>query len=865
MGCIAETEADLDENLKYGRIKICLTDDGRIAIGEKTYDLNQVEAVMVEDGIGIGKLILRYRDGREVEAAYFTKSKLAEMSRFANLVNLRRGGGGFRYVPGEVRQGRKAVNTLIWLFRFMRPYWRRLAIGVALSIAIAMLNLVPPYLLKILIDQVFLSKTHPYSLFIKLTLILISSYAAVTGLSIAQNYILNTTGQRVVNDLRYRVFERVMELSSSFVDRVSTGRILSRLTNDAGNTQWLMVWGLPTLIVNLLTLIGIGVILFSMDARLALYILAPIPLIIYMVIRYRRRAHRLYHRNWRRSAEVTSALSDTIPNFNVVKSFAREYFEVNRLGDMLNRLYEAQVDVTKMNVGYWPIIGFLTALSTVAIWWIGGNQVIAGTIELGTLTAFVSYMAQFYGPINNLSNIIPFIQQAITSGDRLREIIEAEPDVKNPPNPKKPSLRGDIVFKDVWFSYDKYTPVLRDVNITIRAGEKVAIVGRSGSGKTTIAKLILRMYDVDSGSVTINGVDVREVDLNYLRSRIAYVPQEVALFDNTVAYNVAYGRNGPVEPWEIIAACKAARIHGEIMSMPLAYDTNLGERGTYLSGGQRQRISIARAIIKQPDIVILDEATSNLDVANEAEVFKAILNLARGRTTIIVTHNLPEVLASDKVIVMENGRVVEVGAPQELVARRGAFYNLFREQLEFLNPEAASIRTNIERDERPLTLYDYVKDLMVDPSKVRISPGSRRSLVNVAVDGRVLRDLRPKQPFPVSHPEYVIFYDREGSEKLMLTDYRMLDEGSRRVLEEALSLNSLKPKILKIKSIEIKGDEVVFDIVTDRGPIKAVVRGRRNIFMQDSKLYLVDIGDNVYEADLKQLDKASLKAIAETI
>jgi len=322
-----------------------------------------------------------------------------------------------------------------------------------------------------------------------------------------------------------------MRLSASFIDRISTGRILSRLTTDAGNTQWLMVWGLPTLIVNLLTLIGIGVILFTMDVRLALFVLLPTPVIAYMVYRYRKKSHRIYHRNWRRSADVTSALSDTIPNYMVIKSFAKEDYESDRLDELLNRLYESQVKVTKMNISYWPFLGLLTSLSTVMMWWFGGEQVIAGTIQLGTLTAFVSYMAQFYGPINNLSNIIPFIQQAITSGDRLREIMEAEPDVKEPEHPKKPDLKGDILFSNVWFSYDKYTPVLKNINLRIKVGEKVAVVGKSGSGKTTLSKLLLRMYDVDSGEIKINGVNIKDIDLQYLRERVAYVPQEVALFE----------------------------------------------------------------------------------------------------------------------------------------------------------------------------------------------------------------------------------------------------------------------------------------------------------------------------------------------
>ncbi|MGC9136344.1 DUF1854 domain-containing protein [Caldivirga sp.] len=254
---------------------------------------------------------------------------------------------------------------------------------------------------------------------------------------------------------------------------------------------------------------------------------------------------------------------------------------------------------------------------------------------------------------------------------------------------------------------------------------------------------------------------------------------------------------------------------------------------------------------------------SNLDVANEAEVFKAILNLTRGRTTIIITHNLPEVLASDRVIVMDKGNVVEEGPPMELVKRRGAFYELFKEQLELINPEAVAIAKN--SDDGRVTLSDYIKDLVVDPSIIKVTPGSRRSLVNVNMNEVTLRDLRPRRPFPVTHPEYVILYDKDGEERLMLIDYRKLDEESRAAMEQAIAVNSLKPKVLRVKSIEIKGDEVDFNLVTDKGPVRVVVRGRRNIFTDDGKLHIIDVGNNIYEANLKALSQASLRAIMKTL
>jgi len=853
-----EVRADLSPDLRFGEQVVRVQADRlEVVQGSSTVlslPLSSLSKVYVEDGIGIDKLVVVTKDGEEREVAYFTKARTWEFRRLARAVEEYLRGGTPPPQQGQWgREEKGKVSTLLWLIRFMSPYRGKIVLGIGLSVALTALNLIPPYLLKILIDSVLLSPSHSTSLFLKLTEVLLSSYAAVAVVSGFQRYILNNTGQKIVNDMRTRIFDHVLKHSSSFVDRYSTGRILSRLTNDVGNTQWLMVWGLSTLIVNVLTLVGIGVILFTMDVSLAVYILIPLPLVVYLLVEYRRRTHKLYHRNWRRNAEVIAKYSDVIPNYMVVKSFTKEEEEVQEFSALANSLYESQREVSKVNAFYWPTIGFLTSLSSVVIWWIGGNQVLAGRIELGVVTAFVSYLSQFYGPINNLSNIVPFVQQAITSGERIREVLESKPDIDQPPTPKRPSLREDIVFENVKFGYDPFLPVLKGVNVRIRGGERVVLVGRSGSGKTTLSKLIMRLYDVNEGRITIGGVDVREIDLPYLRERIAYVPQEHVLFESSVYRNIAYGAPGPVSPLDVIGAAIAARVHEDIMKFPLAYDTNVGERGSFLSGGQRQRIAIARAFLKDPDVVIFDEATSNLDVMNEREVYRAILNLSSGRTTILITHNIREVMGADRVIVMRDGEVVEEGKPGELLERGGEFASMFKGyEVDALDWEKGAARVR-----------DYASKYLLNPREVRVRQSSRRSRVDVTYGGKRWEALLPRLPFPLSDPNFVILEDRTGQIVGIIEDLKSLDEESARALRGSIELSRMVVGIGRILKVRVRGEETEMEVITERGDrIKVTARGRRSFMRFGDEVVITDVNGNLYGFKLKGAEKRSVKQIS---
>ncbi len=853
-------ESDLTATLSFGKDRVTLSASSLIVEGSQgtlDFRLDEIKEARVEEGIGIGKLLIR-NNVSEVECAYFTKRKLEEFRHFANVINSR--------INGETNIGKKHLlrrrengnGTVSWLAGFMKPYVNILIAGVALSVIITMLSLVPPLLIKSLIDNVLNSSAPNYALFTSLTVSLFAALVGVVLFSIIQNYMLSVMGQKIINDLKKRVFGHVMKLSSSLIDKIETGRIISRLTTDVGNTQWLVVWGFPTVVSNVLMLIGLGIVLFSMDPGLAVYILLPVPVAILAILRYKGKSHKLYHRNWRRSADVTSAIADTVPNYPLIKSFSGEDFENRRISGLLGKVYESQKRVIRMNQLYWPVLGFITAFSTVLIWWVGGHQVLAGGVKLGVVTAFVFYMAMFYGPINNLSNIIPFVQQSLTSGDRIRELIETRIDIRDAEKPRRPRLDREIRFEKVSFGYEPFMPVIKNVSIRIGRGETVSIVGRSGSGKSTISKMLLRFYDADEGRITIGGVDIKDISMRHLREHIAYVPQDDVLFDNTVTYNVAYGRDGAA-PSDIIGACKAANIHNEIMALPTAYDTNMGERGSSLSGGQKQRISIARAIIKEPDIVILDEATSNLDVKSEREIYRAILNLTWGKTSIFITHNANEVMNSDRIVLMKRGRIAEEGSPHELLRRKGDFYRMFREQIR--NGEFRREKRDAERS----SIQHYILAAVASGKNIRIREGSRKSLVNAVIKGSIVRDLIPSLPFPISSAHFVILRRLNGEEIAFVEDMAALDPVSRSILENAVSHNNFKPRITSVAEIKIRGDELEWDIGTPSGKTQLTTRGRRNVILEGRKIILIDTYDDIYEIDLDSLDSRSYKILDESI
>jgi len=675
METLREFESDLTIDKKFGKLKITLyenklvLDDGKNRV---EYNLKNISNVKLNEGFGINSIVADY-EGKKIEILYFTnrvKEKLAEL--YEILASVTSG----NYLKINKTESKKNQNVVRWLLSLISPYKFRVSMGILFSLLLVILSLIPPYLLKIFINNVLLTKGNSY-LFTEIILVLIAVYSSVVVITVLQNYALNYLGQKLSNELRVRIYEHVNKLSLGFIENFQSGRILSRITTDVGNTQWFLIWGIPTLLTNLVTIIGIGVIVFFMNPFLGIFAILPIPAIIIGTTIYRRKSRLKYHKVWRRSADITSLLADTIPSSLIVRSYANEDYENSRLRRLTEELFSSQMGVIRLNVSWWPTLGFILSLTTVIIWFVGGKEVISGTLALGTLVAFITYLSMFYQPIQNLTNVIPFMQQSFTSAERILEIIDSEPEIKESDNPKKIDLKGEITFDHVWFGYDPLAPVVKGVNLKIRQGEKIGIVGQSGSGKTTMIKLLLRFYDPLAGKILVDGYDLKDLDIKNYRSQIGIVHADPTLLYGTVAYNIAYGKQN-ANPEEIIAAAMMSKAHDFIINLPLAYDTHLVERGNRLSSGQKQMIAIARALIKEPKLLIMDEPTANVDSITEGEIIKSLKEAMQGKTTIIISHRFSILNYVDRIIVMDNGKIVEEGKREELLQKKGKFYEIFK-------------------------------------------------------------------------------------------------------------------------------------------------------------------------------------------
>lgn len=859
---MAEIRTDINSYLEFKEDTIRAREGSLLVDGSNgrnlSLDAKEIAASWIEEGLGACILVVRTKAGREIDVAYFTRRKLNQFRKFSAYINKYARSGKFPEeqfeTPARVQHG--SIGTLKWLYGFTAQYRRSLYLGSALALLSVLLGLVPPYLLKVLIDSVILAQSHPTSLFEELTIVLVASYTLLTFTGALQNYYLNLAGNKIVTEMRSKLFAHAIKLPAAAIDGMTTSRILTRLTSDVGNTQWLMTFGLTSLLTNVFTIAGIGIILFSMYPPLAVYVLIPIPFIVATVVHYKKRSDKMYHKNYRSSADMYSKIDDTIPNYLIVKATSNEEFESKRFSEVLERYYGSQMDVVALNNWHWPLVGLFTTMATVMIWWVGGGLVINGAIQLGIITAFISYLSMFYSPIAQLGNIIPFVQSSITSGDRLRELSEVETQSSNSKG-KRPGLYDDVVFDNVSFGYEGLVSALQNVNVRIKKGEKTAIVGKSGSGKTTMARLLLRIYEISDGSIRVGGSNINDIDIDYLRRRIAYVPQEVFFFDDTAKYNVGYYQHSRSD-LDIIAACKAASMHDELMRLPFAYDSNIGYNGSRLSGGQRQRLSIARAMLARPDIVILDEVTSNLDAISAREVDKAIINLTTGKTTIWITHHADEVMGSNNAILLDRGKVVESGPPLELMRKKGRLYHMYR------NTNWKDAQRGRKRA-RFTELQDYLAGLLVNTKRIKIREGARPSVINATLHGRRLEGLIPKRPFPITSPWFVILNDKYEDGVAVLEDYRKLDAHSRKVVEDALRLRSFSAEVTAVKGINITGDGLEWTLATSGGELKVVTRRRRHVMRQGNDLVLMDEYGTPYTIHMKKLDPESLEIVNNTI
>jgi len=572
------------------------------------------------------------------------------------------------------------MHPLTRTLTYIRPYKRLAAVVLAFAAMTTLIDLVPPWLLRSVIDDAIDGARA--DLFPWLVGGLLLAYAGRGLCNMGRIRLNNVLEQRVVYDMRDHIYRRLQVLSLDYFEDRATGEIMSRVNNDVNNMERVFIDGIEQLIVASLTLVGVATMMFVLDWRLALMALMPIPFLVLGGVLYTGRVHRLYTVIRQKLAAMNAQLQDNISGIREILAFGRQGYERARFGRTSAEYSEANLKVMRIWSLYSPGMLFTGSVGMVLIVGYGGSRVMAGEMTLGTLVAFITYLALFYTPINQIHGINHMLQHALASCRRVFEVIDATPavqDLEGAIDLPEPAV-GQVIFDDVDFHYGADIPVLNGMRFQVAPGEHVALAGASGAGKSTCMKLLMRFYDPTGGRITLDGTDIRGLTLRSLRSQIGLVSQEPFLFNGTIRQNIMYGRL-EADPQEMEAAARAAQIHDHVTTLPDGYDTRIGERGIKLSGGERTRIAIARCLLKDPPVVILDEATAAVDTATERLIQEALAELIRGRTTFIIAHRLSTLRTVDRVLVMQEGRVAEEGTHEELAARKGIYANLFETQI----------------------------------------------------------------------------------------------------------------------------------------------------------------------------------------
>lgn len=575
------------------------------------------------------------------------------------------------------------MKNILRLVKYARPYWYLLIISAFSVIAITVLNLIGPQLITELIDILSGDFDKGSMAAIRsLALILAATYLLRILFRFLNNYLSHKAAWNLVEDMRVKVYDHLQKLSLRYYQDKQTGQLMSRTTNDTANLEMLIAHVIPELFANALVVIGVAVILFSKNVSLALMTLIPIPFLLlgsWIFIKKVRPTFRVAQSNL---AELNATLQDNISGMKEIQVFNQQPKERGRVKKNARSYTSSILYALKLSAVFHPTVEAVSSFGTVIVVLVGGWLALDGNLSVSDIIGFILYLNLFYQPISALARVIEDLQQAMAGADRVFEVLDTEPDIKDSPNAIDiEGSKGDIVFDDVSFNYTDNVPVLRNISFRAAPGEMVALVGPTGVGKTTVISLIARFYDPVSGRILLDGRDLREITLASLRNQISIVLQDIFLFNGTVAENIAYGsKEATME--QIIQAARTARAHDFIMEMPDGYDTVIGERGVKLSGGQKQRLSIARAVLRNTPILILDEATAAVDVETEAQIQQAIHELVQNRTIIVVAHRLSTVKKANKILVIQDGKIIESGNHEELLAYNGVYRQLCDLQFE---------------------------------------------------------------------------------------------------------------------------------------------------------------------------------------
>ncbi len=601
---------------------------------------------------------------------------------------------GSKVCPACLSKG-KAIRRML---AYLKPHKRQILIIWAMMLIGLCFTLVPAYLTQPLTDRVLNPVKAPLSIEERLRLlwwlvvILLGVQFFGQVLGVWRGRMSVRLGQQLSHELRNDVFRHLQSLSLRYFDKRQPGALISRVTNDTQSLQTVLVESIWMFFSNIFLFVGIGVVLLWMNWKLTLLVFIPAPIVLLLSKFYWDRMMNVWRRTWHLHSRLTAVVSDSLAGVRVIRAFAKEDREVERFDQHSMEFYNAGVAAEHLWVTFFPTLFFIMSIGNLIVWYIGGYQVIQDTtlgvqllsdrkaFTLGQFFTFLSYLGQFYGPLQFMSRVADFLSRSLASAERVFEVLDTESDVQDAKKPMPmPRIEGHVEFKNVTFGYEPHKPVLKEISFTVEPGEMIGLVGQSGAGKSTTISLICRFYDAQEGEVLIDGVNIKQISQKDLRSQIGVVLQEPFLFMGSIYENIAFAR--PTATYEdVMAAAKAANAHDFIVQKPDGYDTPVGEHGQTLSGGERQRISIARAILHNPRILILDEATASVDTETEKQIQDAIARLIKGRTTFAIAHRLSTLRNATRLVVLKDGKITEVGTHEELIEKKGDFHRLVQMQ-----------------------------------------------------------------------------------------------------------------------------------------------------------------------------------------
>ncbi len=717
---LAALKCDMDSDANYGEVWLLAYADRlcRMDIESKSkvdYEYSSFEEIHNEDFINTGQFVVK-RDGEFYPVAFYTNSVGRTASRFTMVVNKLRDKKeleeddfktmgddnvcptcGKPYKDPRRKICPKCMNRraiIIRLLGYLGKYKFAVALMGVCMVMTALVGVLRPYVSgATFYDEVLTKGGKYYGMIIPIVLALMGLEITRLVINIFKEWIAAKVSANIVFDIKSQIFASMQNLSMSFFSKQHTGSLMNRINNDAEEICFTILWRMPDMVINILTLIGTATVMIMMNPLLSLIVVIPVPFTIYMMKAQFPKFRKVKNASWQKRSKLNSVINDALGGIRVVKAFGKETSEIDRFDKASGELYDASIKEGIRGAKTFPVMGYITSLGGLFVWAVGGAQVMdqSNVMTFGMLMTFVGYMGMVLGPIDSLVNSIDWITECLNCAHRLFEIIDRKSDVEIAKTPvRMDDIEGDISLKNVTFSYEPNKPVLKNINLEIKKGEMIGLVGHSGAGKSTITNIITRLYDVDEGELLIDGVNIKRIHPDDLHKRIGMVLQETHLFSGTIMENIAFARPDATYD-EIVSAAKLANAHDFIMKLPDGYETELGRRQNNLSGGERQRINIARAILLDPRILILDEATASVDTETEMQIQEALNTLIKGRTTIAIAHRLSTLKNADRLVVVERGEIAEMGTHKELEELGGIYAGMLGKQKEALKIRGAII------------------------------------------------------------------------------------------------------------------------------------------------------------------------------